>query len=169
MVPSPPHSASSPRPLFPPHLKRTDIPRAINHSELYYPDPHTFDPRRFLNHPQYSQAKPFPTAEKTSPSFGWGRRICPGEHLATNSVFSTIAKVCWAFNVRKFVDPETGTVDKYDTYAYTDGGFNIRPYPFRKYLFLVSIVYVPFFCVYCLRTILLCLMFCVPCLLLVWD
>ena len=126
MVPPPP-------PPFFRNLQYLTLRRAINHSEVYYPDPHTFEPRRFLNDPKFSHAKPFPTAEKTSPSFGWGRRICPGEHLATNSVFITIAKVCWAFNVRKYVDPKTGRVDEYDTYAYTDGGFNIRPYPFRKY------------------------------------
>ena len=104
--------------------------RAINHSPLYYPNPHTFDPRRFLGAPEYADAKPFP-ADKTSPSFGWGRRICPGEHLATNSVFITIAKICWAFKVRKYVD-ENGKEEVPDTYAYTDAGFNVRPLPFRK-------------------------------------
>ena len=100
---------------------------------MYYPNPHTFEPRRFLNDPEFGDAKPFPASEKVSPSFGWGRRICPGEHLATNSVFITVAKLCWAFNVRKYVD-ESGKVETPDTYAYTDGGFNIRPYPFRKYV-----------------------------------
>lgn len=114
-----------------PHLKSTANLRAINHSPAYYPNPHTFDPRRFLGAPEYADAKPFP-ADKTSPSFGWGRRICPGEHLATNSVFITIAKICWAFAVRKYVD-ENGKVEMPDTYAYTDGGFNIRPLSFRKY------------------------------------
>ena len=59
-------------------------------------------------------------------------------------MFITIAKVCWAFNVRKYVDPKTGKVDEYDTFAYTDGGFNIRPYPFRKYPLLLSIVNMSF-------------------------
>jgi len=104
---------------------------AINHSPVYYPDPHTFEPRRFLQDPQFADAKPFP-ADKASPSFGWGRRICPGEHLATNSVFSVISRVCWAFNVKKYVD-ENGIVEEPDTFSYTDGGFNTRPNPFRKY------------------------------------
>ena len=116
------------------YLKTQANFRAINHSPVYYPNPHTFDPRRFLGAPEYADAKPFP-ADKTSPSFGWGRRICPGEHLATNSVFITIAKFCWAFTVRKYVD-ENGKVELPDTYAYTDSGFNIRPLPFRKYPFL---------------------------------
>jgi hypothetical protein len=114
--------------------------RAINHSPVYYPNPHTFEPRRFLNDPKFADAKPFP-ADKSSPSFGWGRRICPGEHLATNSVFITIAKVCWAFKVKKFVD-EMGKVEEPDTYAYTDGGFNIRPYPFRKYVLCMTLLIV---------------------------
>jgi cytochrome P450 len=105
--------------------------RAINHSPIYYPNPHTFEPRRFLNAPEFSDAKPFPAPDKTSPSFGWGRRICPGEHLATNSVFITIAKFCWAFKVKKYIDVN-GKVEEPDTYSYTDGGFNIRPHPFKK-------------------------------------
>jgi cytochrome P450 len=117
--------------MVPPLVTRADVPRAINHSPVYYPNPHTFEPRRFLNDPEFAQAKPFPAPDKSSPSFGWGRRICPGEHMATYSVFITIAKVCWAFKVRKFVDGN-GKVEEPDTFAYTDGGFNIRPEPFRK-------------------------------------
>ena len=51
--------------------------------------------------------------------------------------------------MRKYVDPKTGKVDEYDTFAYTDGGFNIRPYPFRKYLLLLSIVLYVLSCICC--------------------
>lgn len=31
-------------------------------------------------------------------SFGAGRRICPGLHVAERSMFITIARLLWAFN-----------------------------------------------------------------------
>src|SRR5580704_17810981 len=92
------------------------ISRAINHSPEYYPNPHAFDPRCFLCTPskEYSHSKPFPS-EKSSPSFGWGRRICPGEHLAKNSVFISIAKICLGTTIRKHISEKTGQVEEPDT------------------------------------------------------
>jgi hypothetical protein len=46
-------------------------------------------------------------------------------------VFISIAKICWGFNVKKYVNPQ-GAVEEPDTFGYTDGGFNIRPCAFRK-------------------------------------
>ena len=112
---------------------------AINLNEQYYPDPHLFDPLRFLDAKSapsylpdspkltarmgYLRGKPHPSRLGHS-SFGWGRRICPGASLAENSLYAALSKILWSFDIA----PEDGA--NYDTFAYTEG-FNIRPLPFR--------------------------------------
>ncbi|KAF3763288.1 hypothetical protein M406DRAFT_49443 [Cryphonectria parasitica EP155] len=114
---------------------------AINLNEAYYPNPHHFNPLRFLDENIAARAKGATIAggvqEKQDvevggrahpsksghSSFGWGRRICPGANLAANSLFIALAKLLWAYDI----GPVPGT--KYDTFDYTEG-FNIRPKPF---------------------------------------
>jgi hypothetical protein len=55
---------------------------------------------------------------------GWGRRICPGADLASNSLFIALAKLLWAFDILA----KEGV--KYDIFNYTEG-FNIRPKKFE--------------------------------------
>ncbi|CAN9182602.1 unnamed protein product [Alternaria alternata] len=104
---------------------------AINLNEEYYPNPHLFDPTRFLDEALVERSKaPTPLTGKPHPaksghsSFGWGRRICPGANLAENSLYVALAKILWAFDIQ----PKAGV--KYDTFAYTEG-FNIRPRKFE--------------------------------------
>lgn len=104
---------------------------AINLNEEYYPNPHRFNPERFLDAALLEKAKN-PTKEtgKAHPakaghsSFGWGRRICPGADLAVNSLFIALAKILWAFDIAPLKNV------RYDTFAYTEG-FNIRPRKFE--------------------------------------
>jgi cytochrome P450 len=104
---------------------------AINLNEEYYPNPHQFDPTRFLDEALAERSKaPTPRTGKPHPakaghsSFGWGRRICPGANLAENSLYIALAKILWAFDIQ----PKEGAT--YDTFAYTEG-FNIRPRKFE--------------------------------------
>ncbi|RAK98744.1 cytochrome P450 [Aspergillus ibericus CBS 121593] len=53
-----------------------------------FPDPHEFKPERWIENPNL----------KHSP-FGFGRRICPGRHLAWNSMFILMARLMWAYNI----------------------------------------------------------------------
>jgi len=39
-------------------------------------------------------------------SFGAGRRICPGLHLAENSLFITISRILWAFDILPGLDAD---------------------------------------------------------------
>ncbi|KAF2748161.1 cytochrome P450 [Sporormia fimetaria CBS 119925] len=103
---------------------------AINLNEEYYPNPHHFDPTRFLEsepsaklHDQDRLGKLHP-AKAGHSSFGWGRRLCPGADLASNSLYIALAKILWAFDIL----PQPGV--EYDTFDYTEG-FNIRPKKFR--------------------------------------
>ena len=111
-------------------------PWAINLNETYYPNPHLFEPLRFLE-PEYlstysskqdliAQLKPqrLHPSKTGHSSFGWGRRICPGEGLAENSLFVALAKILWAYDI-KAIEGVTYDVDDYTN------GFNIRPRKFR--------------------------------------
>ncbi|MCJ1403329.1 hypothetical protein MMC11_006552 [Xylographa trunciseda] len=106
---------------------------AINLNEEYYPNPHHFNPLRFLDDgavttyttekADIEKGKPHP-AKSGHSSFGWGRRICPGANLAENSLFAALSKLVWAFDIL----PIEGRT--YDVFDYTEG-FNIRPKKFE--------------------------------------
>lgn len=111
---------------------------AINLNEKYYPNPHHFNPLRFLDTEpaslgylpeKYLQSTPIEKG-KAHPSklghssFGWGRRICPGADLAMNSLYIALAKLLWAFDI----SPKEGV--EYDIFDYTEG-FNTRPNKFE--------------------------------------
>lgn len=40
--------------------------------------------------------------------FGFGRRLCPGAHIAERSLNIIVSRVGWAYKIRKAVDPTTG-------------------------------------------------------------
>jgi cytochrome P450 len=74
---------------------------AIHYNQTLFPDPETFNPERYLKHPHGAAvyaAAPDPY-DRDHWDFGAGRRICPGMHLAENSMFITIAKILWAFDL----------------------------------------------------------------------
>ncbi|KAB5591014.1 O-methylsterigmatocystin oxidoreductase [Ceratobasidium theobromae] len=70
---------------------------AMTRDESVYKDPNTFNPDRFLD-----PSVPSP------PAFGFGRRICPGNHYAEASMFIMFASILAAFNIKPKVDPATG-------------------------------------------------------------
>ena len=77
--------------------------RAIAHDEEAYPDPFTFDPSRHLG--DKPQLDPFKFI------FGFGRRVCPGAHLAEMTLFLNIATILAVFNISKPVDGEGHEVE----------------------------------------------------------
>lgn len=115
---------------------------AINLNEEYYPNPHHFNPLRFLDENVAARTKGVIPPSSTNSaadrelggrghpnksghsSFGWGRRICPGANLALNSLFIAMATLLWAYDI----EPTPGH-GGYDIFDYTEG-FNIRPRPF---------------------------------------
>ncbi|CEL53545.1 O-methylsterigmatocystin oxidoreductase OS=Aspergillus flavus GN=ordA PE=3 SV=2 [Rhizoctonia solani AG-1 IB] len=64
---------------------------AILHDPTLYSSPHTFEPKRHLG----PHADPNPLRYV----FGFGRRICPGMHLATDQPWLAMAGILSAFNV----------------------------------------------------------------------
>lgn len=89
---------------------------------ILFPSPEIFNPDRFLTTTN-------PRLQSFDLPFGFGRRICPGEHLALNSVFINIARLLWGFDILPALDPMTGKPSLPDPHNYTDG-FNSRPVSF---------------------------------------
>jgi cytochrome P450 len=69
----------------------------MGHNESKYPNPHAFNPGRFIN--DDGTLKP---ADIEHIVFGFGRRICVGRHFADTSLWSMMSKV---LSVYKFLKP----------------------------------------------------------------
>ncbi|KAI0796042.1 cytochrome P450 [Abortiporus biennis] len=67
--------------------------RGITLDENVYTDPHKFDPDRYLPQPE-GNGEPF-----ISSQFGYGRRVCPGQYLADNSLWIAAASILTVFDI----------------------------------------------------------------------
>jgi len=73
---------------------------AILHDSNVYKDPKTFNPERFLKDGKFDpDVRPPEVA-----TFGYGRRICPGRHLALELLFLNIACILATFDIGKAMD-----------------------------------------------------------------
>jgi len=91
------------------------------HDPDVYKDPFVFNPDRFMG------SKPELDPRDVG-LFGFGRRICPGNHLADVSVWINIAKAVAALDITKAVD-EKG--EALEPIAETTDGVIVRPIPFQ--------------------------------------
>lgn len=82
-----------------------------------FESPDDFIPERFLE-TKDSRLEPFELP------FGFGRRVCPGMHLALNSIFINVSRILWAFEIL----PAEGK-GLPDVWAFTNG-FNSWPESF---------------------------------------
>ncbi|KAK5049950.1 hypothetical protein LTR84_004069 [Exophiala bonariae] len=97
---------------------------AIHRNPREFPEPDTFRPERFLNGLEHN----YPNKQGHN-AFGWGRRVCPGQPLAEQGLFMTIARILWAYHIQPGLD-ENGKEVKLDIFAYTKSE-NMRPEPFK--------------------------------------
>ncbi|KAK0194040.1 cytochrome P450 [Armillaria mellea] len=95
---------------------------AILHDEKAYPNPLVFDPERFMEK-EGQQLPPDPTS-----AFGFGRRICPGRHLASNTAWIAIASIASALSLSKAVDSDGHIIEPSDTFTGESLSF---PLPFK--------------------------------------
>ena len=88
---------------------------ANNNDDSRWEKPGEFMPKRFLGYEQPAAAY-LNIADPTQRdhwSYGAGRRVCPGIHLAEKSLFLNIARFLWGFNISKkvvngqFIEPST--------------------------------------------------------------
>ncbi|KAJ7900774.1 hypothetical protein B0H13DRAFT_1622299, partial [Mycena leptocephala] len=80
-------------------------------------------PERFL-----LDGKLNPAVKDPQAAFGFGRRICPGRHVATSSIWITIVSVLAMFDITKEVGEDGHTVEP--SYEYEDG-IICSPVPFK--------------------------------------
>lgn len=75
---------------------------ALHWDHERFPDPFGFRPERYLNHPQRSAvyAAGGDIFARDHFTFGAGRRICPGIHLAENGLFLAVSNLIWAYEFR---------------------------------------------------------------------
>lgn len=94
---------------------------AISLDEAVYDDPYSFNPERWIEHPDLPLV-----------AFGFGRRQCTGQHIAKNSLFINIARLLWAFDIGQAFEEGNGikVIHPVDPFAFTQG-FNSRPLPFK--------------------------------------
>ncbi|KAI0792853.1 cytochrome P450 [Abortiporus biennis] len=91
---------------------------SILHDPEVFPDPETFNPDRWLDDKGHirEDIKHF--------GFGFGRRVCPGQHLADRSLFINTAMLLWAFDIAE--DPSAPI----NTMNFTDTA-NVQVSPFK--------------------------------------
>ncbi|EIW81679.1 cytochrome P450 [Coniophora puteana RWD-64-598 SS2] len=99
---------------------------AISRDPAAYPNPDSFLPSRWLEKPVASPpSSPKLRTDLRFFTYGFGRRVCPGQHVASRSLFLNLALIFWAFDV---VRPSKDTV--YDIDAWKDT-LVTRPSPFK--------------------------------------
>lgn len=78
---------------------------AANNDENLFPDPRNFDPTRHdadLSFLEAASASDF--HKRDNWTFGAGRRLCPGIHVAERQLFLGTARLLWAFKFSKAKD-----------------------------------------------------------------
>jgi cytochrome P450 len=75
---------------------------AMQHDPAHYANPEIFEPERFegIKHKStFESSLEKEAMDRDHYVFGWGRRICPGMHLAEASVLLVAARLLWAFDI----------------------------------------------------------------------
>lgn len=73
---------------------------AIFHDPSVYPEPHIFNPERFLKDGKLDRS----VRDPEDRVFGSSRRICPGKHFANRALFLRVATTLATFNIKPGAD-----------------------------------------------------------------
>ncbi|KAJ6535753.1 cytochrome P450 [Mycena capillaripes] len=101
----------------------------IFHDPALYDKPDDFVPERYLLTENGTKPEVDGSGLRHSLPFGFGRRMCPGIHLAQNSINLNTMNLLWAFNFNPDIDADGKPVPA-DLFAYTKG-ISAAPLPFK--------------------------------------
>ncbi|KAF9527924.1 cytochrome P450 [Crepidotus variabilis] len=91
---------------------------SVGRDPEYFPEPESFNPQRWINEDGKLRE------DLRAHTFGFGRRVCPGQHMAAASVYINTALLFWSFKIR--ADPRS----QIDEWAFTESA-NTHPLPFN--------------------------------------
>ncbi|KAI4523845.1 cytochrome P450 [Schizophyllum commune Loenen D] len=94
---------------------------AVYHDPELFEDPDVFNPDRYLTTPHGTRPGVDDSDMRSTFIFGYGRRICPGMHLATVSALLATMKLLWGFEFRPPTDPATGKEIPLDLHMNREG------------------------------------------------
>ncbi|KAJ7283162.1 cytochrome P450 [Mycena rebaudengoi] len=96
---------------------------AMLYDEIEYPDPYNFNPDRFLLNGRLN-----PAVRDPSLVFGFGRRVCPGQHMAQSTLWITVASLLAVFNITKAIGVDGKILEP--SYEY-HSALVLMPFPFK--------------------------------------
>nr|F1SY62.1 RecName: Full=Cytochrome P450 monooxygenase 58 [Postia placenta Mad-698-R]BAK09406.1 cytochrome P450 [Postia placenta] len=102
---------------------------AMNRDPAIYPDYDEFRPDRFLD-ASGNEIDIAGTHGQGHVTYGFGRRICIGMHVANQALFIDIAALLWAFNIEAPTGPDGNPILPSRT-DFVDEGLVFRPAAFR--------------------------------------
>ncbi|KAL4071072.1 cytochrome P450 [Scleroderma yunnanense] len=91
---------------------------AIANDPEVFPNPEVFDPQRWID----MTGKVRRDIEFCT--FGFGRRVCPGQHVANRSIFINTVLMLWSFRISQ--DPASPI----DSFGFPDA-VSVQPHPFK--------------------------------------
>ncbi|KAJ7108851.1 cytochrome P450 [Mycena crocata] len=95
---------------------------AMMHDETMYPDPFTFDPKRFEGDT--------PQPDPREYIFGFGRRVCPGQNLAETSIWIQMVLSLMTMTISKAVD-SSGKIIEPDIAFTTAIVSHVKPFQYQ--------------------------------------
>jgi len=89
---------------------------AILHNPDVFPDPERFLPEHFLPE-ELGGTLPDGASDFPDAAFGFGRRACPGQHMAYSSVWLTVASMLAVFDIDKAKDKDGEVIEVAEDYS----------------------------------------------------
>lgn len=109
-------------------------PATLNFDEAFTTDPDSYNPDRFLHQahmlaPELSASPQY--EERDHYSYGAGRRMCVGIHLAERSQWRMVAQMLWAFRIEPDIGSDGKPVEVRTGWDVYDEGFLHVPLEFK--------------------------------------
>ncbi|KAF7980002.1 hypothetical protein HWV62_40100 [Athelia sp. TMB] len=96
---------------------------AVLRDESVYPEAGNFNPDRYLT----KEGNLDPSVRDPEAAFGYGRRICPGRHMARESIWLTVGSILACFKIENSVDVHGNVIEPSGKYL---SGLLRQPEPF---------------------------------------